>query len=123
MTIDPRVAEAAKIATAWWTDLLQDGDKERFSKALTDIIVRELLRRESYQELEITCDYHPVGYLLEAVLEANPGLEPHEAMRINPARFPRKHSTYISRDAVLFKAGYGADLTETPVILPEGTSV
>ena len=62
-----QIARAAKMATEWWGDRLQSGDKAMFSAALMPLIKKDL-REHGLCALE--CDYDPRGHLLTAVRAA-----------------------------------------------------
>lgn len=105
-----QIERAAQMATEWWIDRLQSGDKEKFAQALRPLI-EEDLRTHGYSSLE--CDYDPLGHLLTAAHAA--GLKCDGFMFSARGILPQKHSLHVEPSVLEPKEGYGNWTDNIPV--------
>ena len=107
------IERAAQIATDWWVERLQRGDKAAFSAALKPLIEQDL-REDGRCFLE--CDYDPREHLLIAVRAA--GLECSGFLFSARGILPQKHALTVYPDRLEPKEGYGNWLDPIPVTQP-----
>lgn len=108
-----QISQAADIATKWWTERLQSGDKDKFAATLKPLVEADLRERG---ECWLECDYDPHGHLLTAVREA---VDPECRGFLFSANgiLPRKHDLKVYPDKLEPKEGYGNWTATIPVLI------
>lgn len=110
---------AAKIAAEWWTNRLEQGDKEKFAERLAVLIDAALndLEHQSKRgvddEVVIKVDYDPDDMLLDA-LKAS-GVECRGCMFSARDILPLKTMLCVSQTRLRPKEGYGNWVDEIEV--------
>lgn len=96
------MSEAARMAAQWWTDRLQQGDKQRFRVVLEHLVQSEL---DLHGRCRLDCDYDPQDLLLIAVQEA--GIECQGYLFSAKGILPMKTLLWVHPDRLEPKEGYG----------------
>jgi len=115
MSDDAQIERAAAMAAAWWTERLQQGDREAFRAFLLDHVRREL---RDAGECRLRCDYDPLGPLLDAVHAA--GVECMGMMFSAKGILPTKRLLVVTPTELHAKEGYG-NWTDAIPVPTEGT--
>jgi hypothetical protein len=100
------------MAAEWWSERLQQGDREAFKAKLTELVVEELLEHPRGLCL-LQVDYDPQGLLLEAVRAA--GVECAGFLFSAEGILPAKHWLGVSATELKPKEGYGKWTAPIPV--------
>lgn len=110
------IEATARRAAQWWADRLEQGDKALFVERLSELVRGDL---EARGHCDLSCDYDPQDYLLDAVRYAGVDCEGNffSARGVLPA----KHSTWIEAGLIEPKEGYG-NWTEAIVVTPNNTT-
>jgi hypothetical protein len=90
------IGAVATYIANWWTERLEQGDKEAFRSYIHRYVADNLAASPGRPYLSLECDYDPLGPLLEAVHAA--GVECEGYSFSADGILPRKHSTDIYPD-------------------------
>ena len=108
-----QIETAAAMATDWWADRLQSGDRSKFIETLRPLVEKDLRERGVCM---LECDYDPFGHLLTAVRAAG-NSECRGFLFSARGILPQKHSLDVTPGKMSPKEGYGNWTKEIPVPL------
>lgn len=94
------IKRAAELTAQWWTDKLQQGDKEVFFVILRDIVHGELAM---HGRCKLSCDYDPDKHLIDALRAA--GVDCRGVMFSAHGILPENHLTITTPDRIKQNTG------------------